>query len=60
MTVDVYYAHLCPDSVRWVQNQLLTLNPTLLNAITLDFIPFGKAQVSAKSDKKGKGAKVCK
>uniref|UniRef100_A0A2M4AF67 Putative gamma-interferon inducible lysosomal thiol reductase n=1 Tax=Anopheles triannulatus TaxID=58253 RepID=A0A2M4AF67_9DIPT len=44
LRVDVYYAHLCPDSVRWVQNQLLTLNPTLLNAITLDFIPFGKAQ----------------
>uniref|UniRef100_A0A2M4D000 Putative gamma-interferon inducible lysosomal thiol reductase n=1 Tax=Anopheles darlingi TaxID=43151 RepID=A0A2M4D000_ANODA len=44
LTVDVYYAHLCPDSVRWVQNQLLTLNPALLNSITLDFIPFGKAQ----------------
>ncbi|XP_035780918.1 GILT-like protein 1 [Anopheles albimanus] len=44
LRVDVYYAHLCPDSVRWVQNQLLTLNPTLLNAITLDFIPFGKAE----------------
>uniref|UniRef100_A0AAG5CTD3 Gamma-interferon inducible lysosomal thiol reductase n=1 Tax=Anopheles atroparvus TaxID=41427 RepID=A0AAG5CTD3_ANOAO len=44
VTVDVYYAHLCPDSVRWVQNQLLTLSPNLLNSITLDFIPFGKAQ----------------
>ncbi|XP_053679765.1 GILT-like protein 1 [Anopheles nili] len=44
VSVDVYYAHLCPDSVRWVQDQLLTLSPTLLNSITLDFIPFGKAQ----------------
>ncbi|XP_058058494.1 GILT-like protein 1 [Anopheles bellator] len=43
VTVDVYYAHLCPDSVRFVSDQLMTLNQNLLNSVTIDFIPFGKA-----------------
>ncbi|XP_062564312.1 GILT-like protein 1 [Armigeres subalbatus] len=41
--VTVFYEHLCPDSIRWVSNQLAPNYDALRNYIDLEFIPFGKA-----------------
>lgn len=42
----VYYESLCPDSVRFIRNQLLpTWNSLGSQYLEVDFLPFGKAQV---------------
>ncbi|XP_055640909.1 GILT-like protein 1 [Toxorhynchites rutilus septentrionalis] len=42
--VDVYYEHLCPDSIRWVSNQLAPNYDALRESIVIEFIPFGKSR----------------
>uniref|UniRef100_A0A023EJ59 Putative gamma-interferon inducible lysosomal thiol reductase n=1 Tax=Aedes albopictus TaxID=7160 RepID=A0A023EJ59_AEDAL len=42
--VTVFYEHLCPDSIRWISNQLAPNYNALRNHIDLEFIPFGKAR----------------
>ncbi|XP_058454501.1 GILT-like protein 1 [Malaya genurostris] len=41
--VEVYYEHLCPDSIRWVTNQLAPNYDDIRSVITIEFIPFGKS-----------------
>ncbi|XP_055546176.1 GILT-like protein 1 [Wyeomyia smithii] len=41
--VDVYYEHLCPDSIRWISDQLGPSYDALRDIIDIDFIPFGKS-----------------
>ncbi|XP_058823208.1 GILT-like protein 1 [Topomyia yanbarensis] len=41
--VDVYYEHLCPDSIRWVTNQLAPNYEATKDIINIEFIPFGKS-----------------
>lgn len=43
--VTVFYESLCPDSIRFIENQLLPNYDSLKEFITLDFVPFGKASV---------------
>ncbi|KAF9420772.1 hypothetical protein HW555_003120 [Spodoptera exigua] len=42
--VTIYYESLCPDSKRFILNQLEPSIHTLENYITLEFVPFGKAR----------------
>ncbi|XP_053691111.1 GILT-like protein 1 [Sabethes cyaneus] len=42
--VDVYYEHLCPDSIRWISDQLAPNYEAMQNIIDIDFIPFGKSR----------------
>ncbi|XP_065348186.1 GILT-like protein 1 [Cloeon dipterum] len=45
----VYYESLCPDSVRFVRNQLIpTWNSLGGDYLQIDFLPFGKARSSRK------------
>lgn len=46
--MEIYYETLCPDSMRFIRNQLygaMTEN-SLLQFTDLDFIPYGKVGVS--------------
>lgn len=44
--VTLFYEHLCPDSIRWVSNQLAPNYDALRNVMDIEFIPFGKSRVS--------------
>lgn len=46
LNVDVYYESLCPDSIRWIKQQLLPQYDILKDYISVSFIPYGKATVS--------------
>ncbi|XP_076625917.1 gamma-interferon-inducible lysosomal thiol reductase 1 isoform X1 [Colletes latitarsis] len=41
--VDVYYESLCPDSMRWIKNQLAPSYDALKNNIHVNYITYGKA-----------------
>lgn len=41
--VSVYYESLCPDSVAFIDNQLVPTFKKLSKAIDLDLVPYGKA-----------------
>ncbi|XP_043784290.1 GILT-like protein 1 [Apis laboriosa] len=43
LNVDVYYESLCPDSIRWIKQQLLPQYDILKDYISVSFIPYGKA-----------------
>ena len=46
INIHVYYESLCPDSQRFINNQLSSVFTTNLNEITnIILIPFGKASV---------------
>uniref|UniRef100_A0A8D8G6E9 Gamma-interferon-inducible lysosomal thiol reductase n=1 Tax=Culex pipiens TaxID=7175 RepID=A0A8D8G6E9_CULPI len=42
--VTLFYEHLCPDSIRWVSNQLAPNYDALRNVMDIEFIPFGKSR----------------
>lgn len=44
--VGVYYESLCPDSIRWIKQQLLPQYDVLKDYIRVTFVPYGKASVS--------------
>ena len=44
-TLDVYYESLCPDSLRFLVNQLGPQYSTLSSFVNVRLIPFGKASV---------------
>ncbi|XP_050491189.1 uncharacterized protein LOC126873898 [Bombus huntii] len=41
--VGVYYESLCPDSIRWIKQQLLPQYDVLKDYIRVTFVPYGKA-----------------
>lgn len=41
--VGIYYESLCPDSVRFIENQLAPNYEQFADFIDIDFIPFGKS-----------------
>lgn len=43
--VDVYYETLCPDSIDFLLSKLIPSFSDLKEKMTLQLIPFGKAQV---------------
>ena len=45
MTVQVYYESLCPDSIRFIKNQLMPTYEKLGNYFDVEFVPYGKASV---------------
>lgn len=47
--VGVFYESLCPDSIRFVKNQLEPIYQDFNEFIQIDFIPFGKSKVINKS-----------
>lgn len=44
LKVTLFYEHLCPDSIRWVSNELMPNYNNLRDHIDIEFIPFGKAR----------------
>lgn len=44
--VTVYYETLCPDSQRFITQQLYPAWKDLKDHLVLEFVPFGKASVS--------------
>lgn len=44
--VDIYYESLCPDSVRFISQQLQPLYNNFKKHLDITFIPFGKSNVS--------------
>ncbi|XP_065093199.1 GILT-like protein 1 [Ochlerotatus camptorhynchus] len=44
LKVTLFYEHLCPDSIRWVTNELIPSYNDLRDHIDIEFIPFGKAR----------------
>lgn len=50
LRVGVYYESLCPDSIRFIENQLLPNYEHFADYIDLDFVPFGKAASFQHSD----------
>lgn len=47
--VGVFYESLCPDSIRFIKNQLEPIYQHFDDFIHIDFIPFGKSKVGNKS-----------
>lgn len=45
MHVSIFYESLCPDSIRFIKNQLEPNYHNFAPYITIDFIPFGKSKV---------------
>lgn len=43
LPVQVLVGSLCPDAIRFIQNQLNPLYPHIKDYVDLSFIPFGKA-----------------
>ncbi|XP_060828948.1 uncharacterized protein LOC132914129 [Bombus pascuorum] len=43
INVGVYYESLCPDSMRWIKQQLLPQYDVLKDYIRVTFVPYGKA-----------------
>lgn len=43
LPVQVFVGSLCPDAIRFIQNQLNPLYPHIKDYVDLSFIPFGKA-----------------
>lgn len=42
----IYYEALCPDSINFIQNQLIPQYPYFADAVNLQFVPFGKSSVN--------------
>lgn len=43
LNVEVYLGALCPDSIRFIQDQVYPLFPLVRDYVDFRFIPFGKA-----------------
>lgn len=43
MKVDIFYESLCPDSIRFIADQLRPNYPELKQHLQINFIPFGKS-----------------
>jgi interferon, gamma-inducible protein 30 len=46
--MDIYYESLCPDSVRFISQQLKPLYNDFKKHLDISLIPFGKSNVSKK------------
>lgn len=46
--MDIYYESLCPDSIRFISEQLQPLYNEFKKHLQITFLPFGKSSVSAK------------
>lgn len=49
--VGIYYESLCPDSIRFIGNQLAPNYEHFANFIDIDFVPFGKSASFARDDR---------
>lgn len=46
INIDIYYESLCPDSVKFINNQLYPNWAQISPYVNLQFVPFGKSKVS--------------
>lgn len=44
INVQVLFGSLCPDAIRFIQNQLTPLYPHIKDYVGFTFVPFGKAR----------------
>lgn len=56
--IDIYYESLCPDSVRFISQQLYPLYSNFKKHLDITFIPFGKSNVSFECNKLIKMSKL--
>lgn len=49
--VTVFYESLCPDSIRFIKNQLEPNYQNFAQFIDIEFVPFGKSRVSLNFEK---------
>lgn len=46
--MDVYYESLCPDSIKFINQQLYPIYEQFKNNLDITFVPHGKSDVSLK------------
>lgn len=44
--MDIYYESLCPDSIKFISEQLTPLYNEFRQHLDITFVPFGKSSVS--------------
>ena len=50
LSLDIYYESLCPDSTRFISKQLGPMYEALGSDVTVNFNPYGFAEVKPDSD----------
>ncbi|KAF5308634.1 hypothetical protein FQR65_LT06095 [Abscondita terminalis] len=51
LKVSIYYESLCPDSIRFLTNQLYPAYYKINSSLALDFVPYGKASHTCDGDR---------